>query len=123
LFDHGFTIIYAGRFLGGLVAVYYKIKGGKEKENISVSVIILLPFLCSPLEQAIATIPGTYQAYTYIDIQASKVAIWNNVTSVKAINRHQDKGWLTRSLGFPRPIKAELNYEGIGTGKLITNPR
>ena len=26
----------------------------------------------------------------------------------------QDKGWLTRSLGFPRPVKAELNYNGVG---------
>lgn len=25
-----------------------------------------------------------------------------------------DKGWLTKSLGFPRPVKAELNYLGVG---------
>ena len=103
-----------GASLGGLIAGYFKVKGSNEKENLSVSVLVLLPFLCSPLEQLIATIPGTYQAYTYIDIQASKFTIWNNVTSVKAIDSHQDKGWLTRSLGFPRPIKAELNYQGVG---------
>ncbi|MFB2121321.1 hypothetical protein [Parapedobacter sp. 2B3] len=26
----------------------------------------------------------------------------------------EDRGKLTRFLGFPRPIKAELNYEGVG---------
>ena len=62
----------------------------------------------------IETIPGTYKAYTYIDINAPVEKIWNNVTRVKEIPLDEDKGYLTRLLGFPRPIKAELNYEGVG---------
>jgi len=75
---------------------------------------LLLPFFISPIENFIGSIPGTYQAYTYIDIHASADKIWNNITRVKEIPAGEDKGWLTRSLGFPRPVKAELNYSGIG---------
>jgi len=33
---------------------------------------------------------------------------------VRTINKDEDKGWFANALGFPRPIKAELNYEGVG---------
>lgn len=33
---------------------------------------------------------------------------------MRTIEANQDKGWLTKTLGFPRPIKAELNFEGVG---------
>jgi hypothetical protein len=36
------------------------------------------------------------------------------VTRVREIPAEQDKGWLTKALGFPRPVKAELNYLGVG---------
>jgi hypothetical protein len=60
------------------------------------------------------SIPGTYEAHTYIDINAPAAEIWKNVTRVNEIKAEQDKGWLTRTLGFPRPLRAELNYDGVG---------
>lgn len=62
----------------------------------------------------IGAIPGTYKAYTFIDIKAPAEKIWQEVTRVSEIQEVQDKGWLTRFLGFPRPVKAELNFEGVG---------
>ncbi|MBV8255867.1 MAG: hypothetical protein JO154_24950 [Chitinophaga sp.] len=100
--------------IGGLVAGYFKLRDQKRDENIFVSVIVLLPLVISPLEKLIAVIPGTYEAYTYIDIKAPKAAVWQQVTRVKEIKAQQDKGWLTQFLGFPRPLRAELNYEGVG---------
>lgn len=99
--------------LGGLTAAYFKLRKAKN-ENIYVSAIAFLPLLIAPLEQSIQKIPGQYKAYTVIDIKAPKEKIWSNVTRVRGIERKEDKGWLTRTLGFPRPIKAELNYEGVG---------
>lgn len=98
--------------IGGLIAGYYKLR--KKNEKVYVSILVLLPFFISPIEQAIGTIPGQYEAYTFIDIHSSKEKIWSNVTRVKAISKSEDKGWFTNALGFPRPIKAELNYEGVG---------
>ncbi|WP_212001576.1 DUF2029 domain-containing protein [Chitinophaga sp. HK235] len=99
--------------LGGKVAARYKLRD-RNRERIYVSLIALLPLVVSPAEQLIKKIPGQYRAYTYIDIHASKENIWKNVTRVSEIAEKQDKGWFTRMLGFPRPIRAELNYEGVG---------
>jgi len=98
--------------IGGLIAGYYKLR--KKNEKIYISLLVFLPFFISPIEKAIGTIPGQYEAYTFIDIRSSKEKIWSKVTRVKAISKSEDKGWFTNSLGFPRPIKAELNYEGVG---------
>ena len=98
--------------IGGLIAGYYKLR--KKNEKLYVSLLAMLPFFISPIEQAIGTIPAKYEVYTCIDIHSSKQKIWSNVTRVKTINKAEDRGWLTNALEFPRPIKAELNYEGVG---------
>ena len=99
--------------IGGLIAGYYKLKNNKN-EKLFLSALTVLPLLVSPIEQLVGAIPGKYEVYTYIDINANKSKIWNNVTRVKAIDKLEDKGWFTNALGFPRPIEAELNYEGVG---------
>ena len=91
---------------------YYKLK--KRDNNAYLSVLCLLPLLISPVESFIGSIPGTYKAYTYIDIKAPAEKIWSNVTRVREIKEEQDKGWLTKFLGFPRPLNAELDFEGVG---------
>ena len=98
--------------IGGLVGGYLKLK--KRNDRLNVSILIFLPLLISPIEQLIEKIPGTYDAYTYIDINSNAYKIWNNVTRVKTIEKEDDTGYLTEFLGFPRPLKAELNFKGIG---------
>jgi len=98
--------------IGGFIGGYLKLRQRNDKLNISL--LILLPFLISPLENLIETIPGTYKAYTYIDINAPAEKIWDNVTRVSEINEGDDKGYLSSFLGFPRPVKAELDFEGVG---------
>lgn len=98
--------------IGGLLGGYLKTR--KRNNHLSISLFVILPILISPIESMIETIPGTYKAYTYIDINAPAEKIWDNVTRVKEIPIDQDKGYLTRMLGFPRPVKAELNFEGVG---------
>lgn len=98
--------------LGGLLGGYLKARNTNNK--LSISTLVLLPLLLSPLESMIDSIPGTYKAYTYIDIDAPADKIWRNVTRVTEIPEAEDTGYLTRTLGFPRPVKAELNYEGVG---------
>lgn len=101
-----------GASLGGLLGSYLKTKS--QKSRLQISLLALSPILLAPLESTIKTIPGTYKAYTSIDIKAEPDQIWPEVTRVRAIPANQDKGWLTRSLGFPRPVRAELNYNGVG---------
>jgi len=107
-------LFLAAASVGGLYGGYLRLKKDKRNGNIYVSLFVLLPFCMAPVESMIDKIPSTYEAYTYIDIKASADKIWSNVTRVKEIPAEQDKGWLTRTLGFPRPVRAELNFEGIG---------
>jgi hypothetical protein len=98
--------------IGGLFGGYLKLK--KRNDKLNISLLVLIPFLISPVEQLIEKIPGTYKAYTYIDIHSNTEKIWKNVTRVKTIEKDDDTGYLTAFLGFPRPLKAELNYNGVG---------
>ena len=112
--------------IGGLIGGYLKLK--KSNNRLNMSILFLLPLLISPIENMIGSISGTYEAYTYIDIDAPAEKIWNNVTRVREITEKEDKGFLSNFLGFPRPVKAELDFEGVGafreakfTGGLIFN--
>ncbi|WP_257670904.1 hypothetical protein [Parapedobacter tibetensis] len=98
--------------LGGILGGYLKLK--KRNNNVQVSLLALLPLVVSPIENAVGIAPKPYKAYTYIDIHAPANKIWPQVTRVSEISAMEDRGRLTRFLGFPRPIKAELNHEGVG---------
>lgn len=102
--------------VGGILGRLLKIKKRKNNKTY-ISIILLLPLVISPIEQLIGKIPGTYKAYTSIDIKAPAEVIWANVTRVKEIPAAEHKGTITRFLNFPRPIKAELNYEGVGASR------
>jgi hypothetical protein len=107
--------------IGGFIGAY--LKNRKQNNNLYVSAFALIPLLISPIEHIIGSIPGTYKAYTYIDINAPAEKIWNNVTRVREISPEQDKGWFTQFMGFPRPVRAELNYNGVGASReaIFTN--
>lgn len=100
--------------LGGLIARYFRLKRSHRANNLHLSLAVLLPFILGPIEKTIESIPGFYMAYTFIDIDASKARIWDNVTRVKEIGKDEDEGRLTSFLQIPRPIKAELDFEGVG---------
>lgn len=98
--------------VGGLIGGYFKLK--KKDNRTYVSLIVLLPLFVSPVEHFIGANTQAYKSYTFIDIEAPAEKIWKNVTRVSEIEESQDKGYLTRVLDFPRPVKAELNFEGVG---------
>ena len=100
--------------LGGYTAGYFKLKKLRQTNNVHLSLALILPFLLGPIENAIGGAPAFYKAYTFIDIKAPKDRIWSNVTRVKEIREAEDQGGLTNFLQIPRPIKAELDYEGVG---------
>lgn len=98
--------------VGGLLGGYLKTRNNNDK--LSISILVLIPFLVGPLETLLHKIPATYTAYTSIEINAPAETIWNNVTAVRKINEEEDKGYLNEILGFPRPVEAVLNYKGVG---------
>ncbi|MCF3109527.1 hypothetical protein LL912_12160 [Niabella sp. CC-SYL272] len=101
--------------VGGLIGGYFKFK--KRTNKMHLSALSLVPIPLAPAEKMINAVPRTYEAVTYIDIQAPAEKIWSNVTRVYPIKEAQDKGWLTKLLGLPRPVEAILNYEGIDASR------
>jgi hypothetical protein len=110
-----FFLIFAS--LGGITAGYFKLKKYKQANRLNISMAFLLPCMLSPLEKLLPLLPAKYEAYTFIDIHSSKEKIWENVLRVKEIDANNNHGTLTNFLGFPRPIKAELNYDGVGASR------
>lgn len=100
--------------LGGSAAGHYKLRKERKNTKLKVSIVLCLPFLLSSIEHYIPHPFTRCEAYTSIDIHAGADTIWNNVVHVKAIDPAEDHGTLTSFLGFPRPIRAELNYAGVG---------
>lgn len=98
--------------IGGILGGY--LKSGDKDGRLQVSILALLPFALAPIEGLIETIPGTYSAYTYIDIEAPADKIWNEVTRVSAIEEGEVDYQIIKFLGFPQPVEAKLNYEGVG---------
>jgi hypothetical protein len=103
--------------LGGIVAGRRMRRKREGPRNLQISMVILLPFFIAPLEKLLPDLPTRYEAYTYADIRAPAAQIWANVVRVKEIPERADHGSLTRMLGFPRPIRAELNYAGVGSSR------
>ncbi|WP_236059503.1 hypothetical protein [Chitinophaga rhizophila] len=102
-----------GSSIGALITGYFKLRGHPHN-RIFVSLLTLLPLLITPLEKQLTRSPAVYKVYTYVDIQAAKETVWSHATSVSEISPAEHTGWLTNIIGIPRPVKAELNYAGIG---------
>lgn len=99
--------------LGGATAGYIRIRKSKKLDKLQLSLALVLPFLISPVEQAIGPKLSTFKAVTSIEINAPDSIIWNNVTRVRKISANEDEGTINKWLGIPRPVEAELNYEGV----------
>ncbi|RZJ55977.1 MAG: hypothetical protein EOO44_01340 [Flavobacterium sp.] len=100
--------------IGGLIAGHFKVKKSKKQENLNVSILVLLPFIIGPIENSIPRNPEVFETYTSIVINSNDAKIWQNVTSVKEIKAKEDSSTLTKWLGFPKPIKAELDKLEVG---------
>ena len=100
--------------IGGVIAGFFKLKKSKKSEKLNLSILVLLPFLIGPIENSIPTYQKIYTTYTSIKINADAESIWENVTSVKEIKPIEDSSRLTNFLGFPKPLKAELDTLGVG---------
>jgi uncharacterized protein len=100
--------------LGGIAAGRRMRRKKERSGKLQLSMVILLPFVMASFEKLLPNLPTRYEANTFADIHAPAGKIWENVVRVRAIPEEADHGTLTRTLGFPRPIRAELNYAGVG---------
>lgn len=86
----------------------------RNKGNLQVSLILLLPLLVALLESTVVFQPQQFSADNTIDIEASDSIVWANVTRVREISAAEDRSGINRLLGMPRPLRAELDTLAVG---------
>jgi hypothetical protein len=97
---------------GGLIAG--EMRRRRQSKKLSVIAAVLLPFLIIPIEGSFELKPSDYEAFTSTEINAPADVIWQNVVRVREISPAEDNGKLSKFMGFPRPIVAELDTLMLG---------
>lgn len=75
---------------------------------------LILPFLVAPIEGAIPAPDSTRVVASAIDVEASPEIVWSQIERVPAIARDELRPSLAMRLGFPAPVEATLDREGVG---------
>lgn len=100
--------------IGGVVAGKRRGKQSDDSQKLQGGWVLFLPIVCAPVEKLLPLLPARYEAYTYSDIKAPAEKIWSNVVRVRTITPKEDHGGVTKWMGLPRPIRAELDFTGVG---------
>ncbi|HRJ08153.1 MAG TPA: hypothetical protein PK490_07540 [Prosthecobacter sp.] len=107
--------------LGGwlMSVILRRFDGGR----LQITVWVLLPYLVSPVEQMWQRPHETRVMRDSIVIHAPAGRVWDHIKTVEAIHPGElDWRWIY-TLGFPRPIAATLDHEGVGGRRLATFER
>lgn len=99
--------------VGGLTA-YFVVRNAKKYNTLVLCSVILLPFLTFPVEKNIEKEEKIVDVNTSIMIQADEKEVWENIVRVYDIDESENDNTMFLLMGFPRPIRAELDKEGIG---------
>ncbi|SHK49947.1 hypothetical protein SAMN04488028_105214 [Reichenbachiella agariperforans] len=116
-------LVLAGPFfiLGTIGAFIYRlVQLNKEKRKGKLLSLLLVPFLLSPLEQAINSPSSIYQIENEVVISSTSENIWSNIIEVKPIHEAEYKSGFFNRIGIPRPISAEVDKKEVG-GQRIGN--
>jgi hypothetical protein len=85
-----------------------------DPSKLPVSVVVLLPFVVSPLERAWDSPHETRVIQDTVRIAASPEIIWSQIYAVPAIQREEIPAQWIYHLGFPRPVSAMIDHKGVG---------
>lgn len=115
-------VMLAGGILGGLVA-HSLLPRARPVPRLALTLAVFLPCIAAAVEGSLHWPTELKAIETVIDIDAPAEAIWREIASVPPIPAGvvPDK-WIYR-LGFPKPIAATLDREGIGGIRTATFER
>ena len=106
-------VILLMAMIGGAVT-YAIVRRNRSQGRALVSILVLLPYAMSPLENRAAMPNQTVTADTRIEIKAPPATVWNHIIRVSSISP-SEIGWNpVYSIGFPHPVEATLSHEGVG---------
>lgn len=101
-----------GSVAAGLVHDHFS---SRRPGSLVMACFLMVPFAVTPLEnrlfppvRSLRTVP------TQIEIRADARTIWDQIKSVPAIRREEQRRTISQWIGFPRPIAATLSRESLG---------
>lgn len=106
---------------GGLTMYYFL--EARAGGRLMISFLVLLPYGVAPLE-ALWQLPQEVRSmHDQIDIRATPEEVWAQIHEVPAIQRDELPPQWVYLLGFPRPIAATLDRQGVGGKRHATFER
>src|SRR5262249_47769970 len=91
-----------------------KPKAQTSSQTYLLIVLVLAPYLVTPIEKQIGVQESIRTVPTQITIHASEEAIWQNIIRVPKIANHEQHLSIYHAMGVPRPVEATLSKEGVG---------
>lgn len=90
------------------------LKKREDNGRLQMTFFVLLPFAVAPVERMWESPHETRLMENSVSIAAPAEKIWEQICEVPAIGRDEIPGQWIYHLGFPRPIAAMLDHEGVG---------
>jgi len=113
-------VLVLSSFGGCIAGAAWRIFRSDRSRNYCVAFIALIPFAAAPLENLRAAATEIRTVDTHIDIQAPRQTVWDQIKSVPLITEQEQRFSFTHLLGFPRPLEARLEGEGVGAIRYAT---
>lgn len=102
--------------LGTLIAwVITAVRLRRRKKKLAAGILLmLLPFVCAPLERALLYRSEVVASASRIVIDAPRAAVWDQLANVPAFQPDEYRPGVWQLLGVPRPIRATVDREALG---------
>lgn len=115
-------IAFGMTILGGLVA-HILLPRNAPKNRLHLCMAISLPLIAASLESSLTWPNEIVAIQNHIDITARPETVWTQIASVPAIPEKQISNRWIYAVGFPKPIAATLDREGVGGIRTATFER
>lgn len=101
--------------LGGLTAaIVGLLTRRRQTRTVAMCVVAGLPLLVAPVEKLRHLPQEVRPVHTAMDIAADPAVIWRAISRVRAFEPAEHGFAWTHAIGFPRPVEATLEGEGVG---------
>ena len=118
----GAPILYMGAIWGGFIA-HLLLPRNSDDYRLHVTFIVFLPFILAYVEGSLSWPTQIKAIENTITIQAPAELIWPEIASVSAISPKEIENRWIYLIGFPKPISATLDREGVGGVRTATFER
>jgi len=101
--------------LGGVTAgIVGRVTKSPAPQMTTLACVTILPFIFWPIEAQIQPLNATRVVNTSIDIAAPPETVWTKIERVAPIQDSELPHAWTTTIGFPKPDRATLSFEGVG---------